>query len=176
MQIAQTDTPPRDTQTPSTRTGRSAIRSMLIGLGLTTVATLLALLDPQLTDSVASHVREAYPEWDASTVATERTAIIGWLVGTGILGIIGWLSSIWAVRTSRRWALWFAATWFALGLITAGLTLGTGGEAYDVIVPTPLGVVSTLPVLAGIAVLISLWRDRGTTATASDGNPSSAAT
>ena len=160
MQIAQTDTPPRDTQTPSTRTGRSAIRSMLIGLGLTTVATLLALLDPQLTDSVASHVREAYPEWDAGTVSTERTAIIGWLVGTGALGAIGWLSSLWAVARRKRWALWFAATWFALGILTAGLTLSVGGEAYDVIVPTPLALVSALPVLAGGAALVQLWRDR----------------
>lgn len=172
MQITQTDTPRRGRQASETRAGRTAIRSMLIGLGLTVIATLLALLDPQLTDSVADHVREAYPQWDASTVSTERTAIIGWLVGTGALGIIGWLSSIWAVRTARRWAFWFAATWFALGVLTAGLTLGTGGEAYDVIVPAPLGVVSALPVLAGIATLLGLWRDRGTMAAVSGGSHS----
>lgn len=138
---------------------------MLIGLALTIVAAALAALDPMMTDSVANHVREAYPQWDANTVSTERTAIIGWLVGTGALGAIGWISSIWAVRRRKRWALWFAATWFALGVVTAGITLSTGGEAYDVIVPTSLGLVSTLPVLAGIAVLIQLWRDRRVAAT-----------
>ncbi|USQ81186.1 hypothetical protein NF556_05950 [Ornithinimicrobium faecis] len=115
--------------------------------------------------SVANHVREAYPQWDANTVSTERTAIIGWLVGTGVLGALGWISSIWAVRRRKRWALWFAATWLALGVVTAGITLSTGGEAYDVIGPTSLGLVSALPVLAGIAVLIQLWRDRRVAAT-----------
>lgn len=156
MQTTQTRS---DRQHPTSRTG-TAITPMLVGLGLTVLAVLLALLDPQMTDSVASHVREAYPQWDADTVSTEQTAIIGWLVGTGALGIVGWLSSIWAVRRRKRWALWLAATWCTLGVLTAGLSLSMGGEAYAVIVPTPLAVVSALPVLAGIPALLRLWRDR----------------
>lgn len=148
------------TSPTETSAATRASRTMLVGLALTIVAGALAALDPVMTDSVASHVREAYPEWDAGTVSTERTAIIGWLVGTGALGAIGWLSSLWAVARRKRWALWFAATWFALGILTAGLTLSVGGEAYDVIVPTPLALVSALPVLAGGAALVQLWRDR----------------
>lgn len=157
MQLTQTRT--TATQTPAPP---AATWAMLAGLALTIIAAALAALDPMMTDSVASHVRDAYPEWDADTVSTEQTAIIGWLVGTGALGVIGWISSIWAVRAQKRWALWFATTWFALGVVTAGATLSMGGEAYDVIVPTPLGVLSALPVLAGIAALIQLWRHRQT--------------
>lgn len=133
---------------------------LLIGLALTVLAGLAAALDPVMTDLVGGHVREAYPQWDASTVGTERTAIVGWLVGTSALGIVGWLSTLWAVRRRRRRALWLAATWFTLGVVTAGLTLGTGGAAYDVIVPTTLGLVSALPLIPGGLALVRVWRDR----------------
>lgn len=126
------------------------------------LAAAAALLDPVTTGTVAGHVRDAYPQWDAGTVRTEQTAIIGWLAGTSLLGTVGWFSTLWAARRGRRWTFWCAATWFALGLLTAGLTLGTGGEAYDVIVPTPLGLVSALPLVAGAVALWRLWRDRAT--------------
>lgn len=142
------------------------ITPMLIGVALTVVAATVAALDPALTDLVGQHVRESYPQWDPGTVSTERTAIIGWLVGTGALGVIGWLSSIWAVRRRKRRALWLATGWFTLGLLATGLTLGTGGEAYDVIVPTPLGLLSALPLVPGAVAVFWLWRDRaGLTAT-----------
>ena len=154
-----------NTTTPNATTGGTTV-AMLIGLGLTVIATLVALLDPQQTDLVGQHVREAYPQWDAGTVATERTAIVGWLVGVGVLGIVGWLTSLWAVRRRSRRALWLAAVWFALAVVAAGLTLGTGGEAYDVIVPTPLGLLSALPLVAGVVVLMRMWRDRAALAPA----------
>ena len=138
----------------------TAITPMLIGLALTVVAATVAALDPVLANLVGQHVREAYPQWDPGTVSTERTAIIGWLVGTAALGVIGWLSSIWAVRRRKRRAPWVATAWLTLGLLTAGLTLGTGGAAYDVIVPTPLGLLSTLPLLPGAVAVFWLWRDR----------------
>jgi len=145
---------------PIGATKPTATVPMLVGLALTIIATLIALMDPQQTDTIGQHVREAYPQWDASTVTTERTAILGWLVGTGVLGIVGWLTSLWAVRRRKRWALWFVATWFALAVVTAGLTLGTGGAAYDVIVPTPLGLLSALPLVAGALAMFRIWRDR----------------
>lgn len=154
MQITQTRS------RATVQTGTSAVPAMLVGLGLTAVATALALLDPAMADSVGNHVREAYPGWGADTVTTERTAILGWLVGTGVLGAVGWLSTIWAVRRRKSWARWLAASWFALALLGAGLTLGTGGAAYDVIVPTPLGLVSALPLVAGGVALVRLWRRR----------------
>lgn len=74
--------------------------------------------------------------------------------------MIGWLSTIWAVRRQKSWALWLAASWFTLGVLAAGLTLSTGGAAYDVIVPIPLGLVSALPLVAGGVALVRLWRGR----------------
>lgn len=143
---------------PRAATARSA---MLIGLLLTVLAGAAPLLDLATTDLVGDHVRAAYPQWPADTVSGDRNAIVAWLVGGSVLGLIGWWTTQRAVRRSARRGRLVGLGWLALGAIWSLLTLSVGGEAYDVIVPTVFGVLTLLPVLAGCAVVYQLWRETG---------------
>lgn len=134
------------------------LRALWIGAALTILAVVLPLLDLVTTDIVGDHVRSAYPQWAADTVATERMAIVGWLAGSSGLGLAGWWMSIWGVRRSKRWARPVTTTWFALGTIVACMNVSIGGEAYAVIVPTVFGVISSLPAVAGAVATVQVWR------------------
>lgn len=140
-------------------------RTTLLGLLLTLLAGAAPLLDLATTDLVGDHVRAAYPQWPADSVSADRNAIVGWLVGGSLLGLIGWWTTQRAVRRSPRRGRAVAATWLAFGLMWAIVTLSFGGDAYDVVVPTAFGVLTLLPVLVGAAVLYLMWRDAPSAAT-----------
>lgn len=148
---------------------RPELKVMYVGLLLTVVAALVPLVDLVLTDIVGGRVRAAYPDWPANVVATERNAIVGWLVVSGLLGVGGWLMSIRGVARARRWARPVAASWFLLGAALACLNLTVSGEEYDIIVPPVFGALTVLPVLAGLVAIVHLWRRPGTSATAEGG-------
>lgn len=139
-------------------TSTPGLRALWLGVALTVLAVALPLLDLVTTDIVGDHVRAAYPEWAADTVATERMAIVGWLAGSSALGLAGWWMSIRGVRRGKRWVRPVVTTWFALGTIVACMNLSMGGEAYAVIVPSVLGVISALPVVAGAVATVQIWR------------------
>lgn len=134
------------------------MRALQIGLALTVLAVALPLVDLVTTDIVGDHVRSAYPQWDGDTVATERTAIVGWLAGSSTLGLVGWGMTMLGLRRGKRWVRPVATTWFLLGIVVAGMNLSMGGAAYAVIVPSTLGLVSALPVIAGAVAVVQLWR------------------
>lgn len=144
------------TQTDSTQHRNAVPAALWVGAALTLLCALAPLADVALTGVIASHVRSAYPDWDAATVSTETTAIAAWLVGTAVLGLVGWAVTIRATARGRRWARPVAATLLAVGLLVAATNLSMGGEAYDVIVPTAFGVLTLLPALAGVVAVLTM--------------------
>lgn len=139
------------------------LRSFLyIGLVLTVLVTAAPLIDMVTVDTVADHVRGAYPNWPAGSVAADRAAIVGYLGIVGILGIGGWLWSIRLVTRRANRARAAATSMFVLGALTALLNLTYGSGPYDRVVPMAYGLLGLLPVLAGAAAIVSLWRRRGT--------------
>ncbi|MEU5871135.1 hypothetical protein AB0A73_06175 [Glycomyces sp. NPDC047369] len=131
-------------------------RALWTGLALQLALAVLPLLDLATLDTITGHVEAAYPDWSAGDVALDRNAIAWSLAGVGVLGAVGWLV---ALARARRGAPRATVTvLFALGLLTALTLLGTGGEAYDVIVPLGYGLLGLLPVLAGLAALVAVWR------------------
>ncbi|MEU6249646.1 hypothetical protein [Glycomyces sp. NPDC047010] len=131
-------------------------QALWIGLALQLALAALPLLDLATLDTITAHVRTAYPDWSAGDVALDRNAITWSLVGLGVLGAVGWLI---ALLRARRGAPRVTATvLFTLGLVTSLTLLGTGGENYDQIVPLGYGLLGLLPVLAGLAALVSVWR------------------
>lgn len=135
-------------------------RAMYIGLGLTVLATLAPLLDVATVDTLSKHVRDAYPAWGPDLVAGDRNAMVLYLVITGGLGILAWLWTIRAVRAGKRRAHIATTIAFAAGATVALLNLTAGGGAYDLVLPAGYGVLTLLPCLAGVVVVVSVWRRR----------------
>ncbi|AOR36804.1 hypothetical protein BFF78_01425 [Streptomyces fodineus] len=78
----------------------------------------------------------------------------------GALGVLGWLTAAWAVKAGKRWARPAATVMFILGT-SAGLagllTKDTSGATG---LPPELGWAGTIPCLAGVLAVTSLWRRR----------------
>ncbi|MFB9662863.1 hypothetical protein ACFQS3_21875 [Glycomyces mayteni] len=135
---------------------RQVRQALWAGLALQLALAVLPLLDLATLDTFTAHVEAAYPDWSAGDVALDRNAIAWSLVGVGALGAVGW---IFALLRARRTAPRITATvLFALGLLTSLTLLGTGGEQYEQIVPLGYGLLGLLPVLAGLAALVAVWR------------------
>ncbi|GAB3564335.1 hypothetical protein [Spelaeicoccus albus] len=135
-----------------------ARRALQIGLALGVIAAAAPVFDLFVTASIESHVRSAYEGWSAGTVAMDRNAITGYLVVIGILGIVGWVGALWALRT--RIAFPVSVTLFVVGTVLALVTASSSGGAYDTIVPVQFGTLALLPSVPGLAAVVVLWRAR----------------
>jgi hypothetical protein len=134
-------------------------RWWLLAGALTTAAlTVAPVIDMQTGDSIAAHVRDAYPQWSASNVDADRTAIGIYLVSVGALGVVGWVLALWVARRPERTARWTTTTLLGLGAAVALTNLSMGGEAYDRIVPTPYAIAWLVPVLIGVVAVLQVWR------------------
>jgi hypothetical protein len=133
---------------------RSAIWAMYAGLGLTVVATVV----PYTADALADHIRAGYPAYTQARIDTAVTTYLVLLSVVGALGVISWLSTIWAVKVGKRWARGTATAMFALGTgiaLTGLLVRDTSG---DTGLPPTLGWIGMLPCLAGLLAVTLLWR------------------
>ncbi|RII18686.1 hypothetical protein DSC45_08705 [Streptomyces sp. YIM 130001] len=136
---------------------------MQLGLALTAAVAAVPLVDLATADSIAGHVRDAYPNWPATEVAKDRTAITVYLGTVGLLGIPCWL---WAIRSagrgSRR-APVLAGTLFTAGMCMALFGLTYASAPYERVLPLPYGLLGLLPCLAGLAAVVLLRRERADT-------------
>lgn len=142
---------------PATSRWRSTEQALWIGVGVQVLCILLPLLDLWLIGSVERHVESTYPEWGSGEVMPERNAIVIGLAVIGVLGLGGWLVSIWMARRDRAVRA-TVTTMFVLGMLTLTTAAGMGGEAYDQIVPLWLS--STLLVLLalpGVTAVLAVW-------------------
>ena len=144
------------------RTGPSApgrtLPVMYAGLALTAIAALVPLVDVATVDSLAGHVREAYPGWSADLVAADRNAIVTYLSAIGVLGIAGWLWTIRAVAKGKKRARAATTGMFVLGTGIALYNLTASGGEYERIIPALYRVIGLLPSLAGLVAVILVWR------------------
>lgn len=136
------------------------VQASQIGAGLQVVCIVLPLLDLWIFGSVERNVETAYPAWGPGEIAGDRNAIVVYLVTVGVLGLLGWLATLWAAQRGRG-VRTIVTTLFALGMTTLIITAGVGGEAYEQIVPLWLGLTLLfIPVLPGIAALLAAWSRR----------------
>ncbi|TDE11196.1 hypothetical protein [Jiangella asiatica] len=132
--------------------------AMYAGLALTVLAALAPLIDIATVDTIGDHVRDAYPRWPDSTVATERNAIAGYLAAVWLIGVAGWILTMRAVAGRRRSARRIAVTMFTLGTLVALTNLSIPGGEYERIVPPAHGALGLLPVAVGLAVTVMVLR------------------
>lgn len=137
---------------------RTARRVMYVGMALTAALMVAPLVDLATTDSIASHVRSAYPSWPDRLVNMDRNAITGWLGGVGLLGLVGWFWAIRAARPGKRSARWVGTIMFTLGLVISLTDASVGGGPYQQIVPLSYGLLGLLPVVVGLVAVILVWK------------------
>jgi len=137
------------------------MQAVQIGVGMQVVCIVLPLLDLWLFGSVERHVQTAYPNWSATEIASDQTAIHSYLVAAGILGLLAWLGALWAI--GRTWhARATITTLFVVGTVFGITNAGLGGDAYPTIVPLWLGItLLCIPLLPGLTALLSVWRRSG---------------
>lgn len=138
----------------------TARRVMYLGMALTAVLMLAPMVDAVTVDSIAGHVRAAYPNWPDRLVAQDRTAIVAWLGAVGLLGVGAWLWAILSARRGSRSARWVSTVMFTLGLIVSLIDLSVGGGPYQQVVPITYGLLSLLPVAVGLVAVVLLWLPR----------------
>lgn len=138
--------------------GRSAVTAMCAGLAMTVVATIALHLDHATTNALASHLRSGYPTYTQARVDAAATTYLVYLSVIGVLGVAGWLSSIYAVVTCKRWARAAATTLFVLGTSVALTDLLIRDTSGDTGLPALLGWVGVLPCLPGLLAVSVLWR------------------
>ncbi|MER7010852.1 hypothetical protein ABT324_05420 [Saccharopolyspora sp. NPDC000359] len=143
---------------PAPAAPRTATRALHLGLALTAIAAAAPLIDVATADSIGDHVRNAYPTWPDDLVNADRTAIAGYLAAIGVLGTAGWLWVIVGARKHARWVRPVSAVLFALGASTALLNLSLSGDAYTTVIPPLFSTLGALPVLAGLAAVVLLWK------------------
>ncbi|HEX6445829.1 MAG TPA: hypothetical protein VF053_12130 [Streptosporangiales bacterium] len=137
---------------------RSARRVMYVGMALTAALMLAPIVDAATVDSIASHVRGAYPHWPERLVAEDRNAIAGWLAAVGLLGLGAWLWAIRSARAGRRSARWVGTVMFTLGLVVSLVDASVGGGPYRQIVPLAYGLLGLVPVAVGLVAVVLLWK------------------
>jgi hypothetical protein len=140
------------------RHDRLAIAAMYTGLGLTVIATIVPYLDRATTHLLADHIRAGYPTYTQEAIDSAATSYLVYLSVVGALGILGWLSTIWAVKAGKRWARGAATTMFALGTGIALTDLLIRDTSGDTGLPPLLGWVGMLACLAGLLAVTLLWR------------------
>lgn len=134
-----------------------AVAAMYVGLLLTATATVAPYVDRATGHVLASHIRHGYPTYSQDRVDAAVTAWLDILTAVGVLGILCWIGSIWAVKTHKAWARAMATVMFAAGTglaLAALLTRDTSGE---VGLAPLLGWIGMLPSLAGLAAVGMLW-------------------
>ncbi|MFG3255807.1 hypothetical protein [Streptomyces sp. NPDC048172] len=133
---------------------------MYSGLALTAAAALVPLIDLATVDSVTDHVRAAYPDWSASDVSKDRTAIVSYLAVVGALGVLCWLWAIRSVGRGSARARAVTTALFAVGACWALYDLTWSSAEYAHVIPVLYGVLGLLPCLAGLAAVVLVWRGR----------------
>ncbi|MFB8414813.1 hypothetical protein ACFC63_04745 [Streptomyces albidoflavus] len=139
---------------------RGPLTAMYVGIALTVLAAIAPYADRATAHLLADHLRAGYPDYSPARV---DSAVDTYLVVTsvvGALGVLAWLTAVWAVKAGERWARPVATGMFVLGAgagLAGLLTEDTSGATG---LPPELGWAGMTPCLAGAVAVALLWRGR----------------
>jgi predicted permease len=133
---------------------------MYAGLALTVVAAVAPSVDRATGHVQADHIRAGYPTYTHEHIDSAVTTWLVILTMVGALGIVGWIWTIWAVRTQKAWARWVATALFVVGTSVALTTLLVKDTSGDTGLAPLLGWIGMLPCVMGSAAVTVLWRAR----------------
>lgn len=137
---------------------KPSILAMYIGLMLTIVTMIVLYVDHATANVLADHIKAGYPSYSQSRIDSAVMIYLVYLSVVGALGIVSWFWVIWAASKNKWWTRWVAAVMFLLGTSTALFNLFVRDTSGDTGLPPLLGWVGILPSIAGLLVLILLWK------------------
>lgn len=135
-----------------------ALAMMYAGAGLTLIATLFPFIDQAV---LADHVRNGYPAYGPGEIDAAVTAYLVILSAVGVLALLGWFGTVWAVRAGKGWDHWLATAMFAIAVCLAGAAVTVQDTSGDVGLAPLLGWLQVLPCVPGLAAVVLLWRRAG---------------
>ncbi|MEV0268051.1 hypothetical protein AB0H43_04680 [Hamadaea sp. NPDC050747] len=136
---------------------RWVVATMYAGLGLTVLASVVPFAARNL---LAEHIQAGYPAYDRGQVDSAVGLALTLLTVVGVLGVLAWIGTTWAVQRDKRWARPVATVMFLVGAslgLTGLLTRDTSG---DTGLPATLGLLGLVPSLAGLLAVALLWIGR----------------
>ncbi|WP_409182928.1 hypothetical protein F9C11_00160 [Amycolatopsis sp. VS8301801F10] len=139
---------------------RGPLAALYAGLALTVLATIAAYVDHSTTHLLAEHIRAGYPAYSQSQIDSAGTTYLVVLSVIGAFGVLGWLTTIWAVKAGKGWARPAATVLLVLGIGTGLAGLLTKDTSGATGLPPALGLAGMLPCLAGVLAVVLLWRER----------------
>jgi hypothetical protein len=139
---------------------RRLLHTLWLGLALTVAIGIVPLIDLATTDSLYTHVQDAYPDWPSNLVRGDRNAITIALEINAVLGVLTWLCTIWAVAAGKRWARRAITIAFLAGTSLALINQSFTGGQYDTVLPSAYGALGLVPSVAGLAALVMVWQRR----------------
>ena len=142
----------------SVQHAQSAIVAMYAGLALTVVTLIVLYIDHATANVLADHIRAGYPTYGQARIDTAVTTYLVYVSIIGALGLISWLWAIRTVNAGKRWAHGAATAMFALGTGIALFDLLVKDTSGDTGLPPLLGWIGMLPCLAGFRAVTQLWR------------------
>jgi len=146
----------RDQPKPKTLSG-SIVATTYVGLAMTIVATAVPYVDRATSNTLADHIRAGYPTFTQARIDTAATTYLVYLSVIGVLGVAGWLWTIHAVTSGKRWARGAATALFIVGTSVALLDLLVRDTSGATGLPPLLGWVGILPSLPGLIAVTLLW-------------------
>lgn len=139
---------------------RPALAAMYTGLALTILATAVPYVDRATGNALAEHIRAGYPSYPQERIEVAANTYLIYLSVVGVLGVIGWAVTIWAVKAGRRFAPLLAAALLAAGVTVGLFNLFVRDTSGDTGLPPMLALVGLLPCLPGVAAVTLLWTRR----------------
>lgn len=140
---------------------RQAVAAMYGGLALTALGTVLVPLAVALgTDRYRDHIRHAYPDYGTGEVNHYQLVILVYLAVNGVIGLAAWLWTVGKAKRRSRTVHITGTVLFGLGLSSGLINMLTkDSTGYTALSPL-LGIVGLLPSVAGLVVVVLLWRAR----------------
>jgi membrane-associated protease RseP (regulator of RpoE activity) len=142
----------------STQYNRPAIIAMYGGLILTILTIVILFVDHATSNVLADHIRAGYPSYSQSRIDSAVMIYLVYLSVIGVLGIVSWLSIIWGASKNKLWTRWVTTVMFVLSMSIGLFNLLVRDTSGDTGLPPLLGWGGMLPNLAGLLVVILLWR------------------
>ena len=129
------------------------------GLIATALIAVWALVDPLTGKLLARQVQEGYPSYSAAEASGEATIYMLILVTVGVLGVLGWITTLLLIRKGKR----AAAVWTGSALCIVGILLAVTGltmtdESGVVGLAPAFGWALLVPCVLGVLAIIAMWR------------------
>ncbi|HJF77015.1 MAG TPA: hypothetical protein K8V63_09715 [Brevibacterium linens] len=140
---------------------RSTYVALWVGLGLTVLAIVSAQLGRPL---IGEHIRSGYPSMPQAEITSGVNFYAASLTIVGVLGVLGWVATIWRAHRGSRRIRWAAVVLALTGTSVAAFALLVQDTSGDTGLPPLIGTIGLLPCAAGLIAVVLMFTRAATSA------------